>query len=546
MWSQVKRIFAAPTFEDEDKTRVAKLLNTLLWAAMVTVLVAGFAVPFSGPTLAGVVSGGLIILGSWLLMRSGHVSLAGWLYVGMMWLLETILLSLSGGLDSIVVTTYITIVVLAAVLIGRRAALGFAGLCFAASLAFLFAASNGLLPPALILANGEGTVPMLLYSFVLAAAPLYMATQSMDKALERARLSKQELAKSNRSLQETQAALEQHNKYLQGTVQQYVDHMVNVARGNLSTRIPVDGNGRGRDEPLTVLGYNLNDTIASLQKMTLQIRETAGSLNSASTEILAATTQQASGASEQSAALAQTSATIDEVRTIAQQTSQRAQAVAELSHRTGEVSNTGQQAVAGTITGMSEIREKVESIASEVLALSDQAQAIGTIIATVSEIAAQSNMLALNAAVEAARAGESGRGFAVVAQEVRSLAEQSKAATVQVGEILSRVQHRVNAAVMATEEGMKRADSGVKMAGEAGLAIRQLAESVAASTQAAVQIAAAAEQQLAGMEQIGCAVSSIHQVTTQTVVSFQQSKQAAEDVNLLAGQLHELVEQYQL
>ena len=97
------------------------------------------------------------------------------------------------------------------------------------------------------------------------------------------------------------------------------------------------------------------------------------------------------------------------------------------------------------------------AIAEHILALSEQTQQIGEIIAAVNDLADQSNLLALNAAIEASRAGEQGRGFAVVAHEIRSLAEQSKAATAQVRTILSDIQRATNAAVMATEQGTKGA-----------------------------------------------------------------------------------------
>jgi methyl-accepting chemotaxis protein len=276
------------------------------------------------------------------------------------------------------------------------------------------------------------------------------------------------------------------------------------------------------------------------------IQRTANELASSAAAILAATSQQSAGASQQSAAISQASSTIDEVRTIAEQTAQRAQGVAELAQRTAEVSTTGQQAVASTIEGVGQVRAKVESIASGILALSEQTQAIGAIITSVNEIAAQSNLLALNAAVEAARAGAAGKGFAVVAQEVRGLAEQSRVATEQVRRILGQVQSGVNAAVLATGEGMKGADEGVKLAGEAGLAIYKLGASVAESTDAAGQISAAAGQQLTGMEQIALAMQSINQVTVQSVAGAQQAERTAGELSNLAEQLRELVGQYHL
>jgi methyl-accepting chemotaxis protein len=280
-----------------------------------------------------------------------------------------------------------------------------------------------------------------------------------------------------------------------------------------------------------------------LQRVLSRARETADHLNQAADEILASSAQQATGADEQSAAISQVLTTIDEVRTIARQTSERAQAVAELAQHTAEAYQTGQRAVADTTQGIQKIKQRSESIASDVLRLSEHAQSIRQIIATVSEIAEQSNVLALNATVEAVHAGGAGKGFAVVAQEVRTLAEQSQSATKQVKEILNQIQHGINTAVMSAEEGMKDADAGVELAGDAGLSIQRLAESVTESSQSALQTAAAAQQQLNGIQQVAQAMESIHLVMVQTVAGAHQVEKAAGELNRLAGELREMIEQ---
>jgi methyl-accepting chemotaxis protein len=109
-----------------------------------------------------------------------------------------------------------------------------------------------------------------------------------------------------------------------------------------------------------------------------------------------------------------------------------------------------------SIEGMKKIQTQMESIAESVVKLSEQSQAIGEIIASVNDLAEQSNLLAVNAAIEAAKAGEQGKGFAVVAQEVKSLAEQSKQATSQVRTIFNDIQKATTAAVLATEQGARR------------------------------------------------------------------------------------------
>jgi methyl-accepting chemotaxis protein len=283
-----------------------------------------------------------------------------------------------------------------------------------------------------------------------------------------------------------------------------------------------------------------------LERLIAQIREAANNLSSAAAEILAATTQQATGANEQSAAISQTTTTVDEVKVISEQAIQRAQEVVDASQRTVQVSRSGEEAVQETIGSMAQIKARVEGIAENILALSAQTQQIGEIIATVNDIAAQSNMLALNASVEAARAGEHGKGFAVVAAEVRNLAEQSKQATMQVRTILSDIQDGINATVMATEEGTKVVDQGLELAGQTGAVIERLADTIDEAAQVAIQMRAGGQQQAAEMAQIALAMQNINQATTQSLASTRQAEKAAQDLDNLARSLAQTVEQYQL
>jgi methyl-accepting chemotaxis protein len=339
---------------------------------------------------------------------------------------------------------------------------------------------------------------------------------------------------------------QEQREHLEATVEEYVTHVAQVTQGNLAARLTLDEGRHKADDPLIALGHGMNKMTAAMQDVLRQVRNAANNLSSASAEILAVTTQQASGASEQSAATSQTTTTVDEVKTIAEQSVARAQEVAGASQRTVEVSRTGQQAVEETITSMVQIKARVESIAENILTLSEQTQQIGEIIATVNDIAAQSNILALNASVEAARAGEYGKGFAVVAVEVRNLAEQSKQATAQVRAILSDIQKATNATVMATEEGTKGVDEGMQLAAQAGEAVEQLARVIEGSAQAAAQMVAGGQQQASGVEQIALAMRSINQATVQSLSSTRQAEKVAQELNDLACSLAETVEQYQV
>ena len=79
------------------------------------------------------------------------------------------------------------------------------------------------------------------------------------------------------------------------------------------------------------------------------------------------------------------------------------------------------------------------------------AQKIRTATEIIAKISNKTNLLALNASIEAARAGENGKGFAVVAEQIRTLADQSKKSTQEIGEIVETLLENFDVNVEITE-----------------------------------------------------------------------------------------------
>jgi methyl-accepting chemotaxis protein len=301
-----------------------------------------------------------------------------------------------------------------------------------------------------------------------------------------------------------------------------------------------------RNDEFGILLQSFSKMILILREQIHEILEGVNVLASSSSEILASTTQIASSSSETAAAISETSTTVEEVRQAAQLSSQKAKNLSDSAQHVAQVSQGGQKSVEDTISGMSHIRDQMVTIEQAVVRLSEQSHSIGSIIASVTDIADQSNLLAVNAAIEAARSGEQGKGFSVVAQEIRNLAEQSKESTMQVRNILNDVQKATNEAVLATEQGNKAMETGVKQSLEAGEAIRILTGSISETAQVSTQIVASSQQQLVGMDQIGIAMQSINQAGIETAASMIQSEKSARNLNDLGLKLKEIIERFKV
>lgn len=297
---------------------------------------------------------------------------------------------------------------------------------------------------------------------------------------------------------------------------------------------------------LLVSGEALRRVFGSLRGASRELNEGISVLASAADQIAAATAGVASSAAQTATAISEITTTVEEVKQTAELSSQKSRQVSEGAQRSTQVAQTGRKAVEDTVQGVNRIREQMGAIADTTVRLSEQTQTIGEIIATVTDVADQSNLLAVNSAIEAARAGEQGKGFAVVAQEIKSLAEQSRQATTQVRSILTDIQKSTGTAVMAIEQGGKSVEAGVRQATESGESIRVLADSVAEAAQAATQIAASAQQQLVGMDQVAGAIESIRQASAQNAASAKQTEGAAQNLVHLGQRLKLLVERYRV
>ena len=157
---------------------------------------------------------------------------------------------------------------------------------------------------------------------------------------------------------------------------------------------------------------------------------------------------------------------------------------------------------------------------------------ISQTIGVIDEIAFQTNLLALNAGVEAARAGDAGRGFAVVASEVRALAQRSAEAAKEIKSLISTSTAQV--------------DQGVQLVTQTGEALGRIVAQVVEINAVITDIAASAEEQATGLQQINTAVSEMDQVTQKNAAMVEETTAASHGLSEEAEELSRMVERYRI
>ncbi|MGH8509570.1 MAG: methyl-accepting chemotaxis protein [Gammaproteobacteria bacterium] len=286
-----------------------------------------------------------------------------------------------------------------------------------------------------------------------------------------------------------------------------------VANGQLDNEFTVDT----RDEVGWLL-HTIKTTQKGLAQLAVEARSVSHAVQKGSQEIAQGNTDLSQRIEEQAASLEETASSMEELTSTVRQNADNAQQANQLAVAAREHAEKGGEVVGKAVAAMSEINTSAKRIAD--------------IIGVIDEIAFQTNLLALNAAVEAARAGEQGRGFAVVAGEVRNLAQRSAEAAKEIKVLI--------------QDSVRKVEEGARLVDASGSTLVEIVTWVKKVSAIIADIAAASQEQSAGIEQVNRGITQMDQVTQQNAAFVEEMASASQSMNEQAVHLTQAIQSFRL
>ncbi|WP_321009949.1 methyl-accepting chemotaxis protein [Hungatella effluvii] len=288
-----------------------------------------------------------------------------------------------------------------------------------------------------------------------------------------------------------------------------------MAEGNFSVHSEKDEYYIGEFEQLM---RSMKKISRGLSELLLQISRSADNVAAGSEQVSSGSQNLAQGTTEQAASVEELTGMMSEISDQAYRNSRDAQEASEKAQMVKENATESSRSMQEMVKAMAEISGKSDEIRK--------------IVKTIEDFSFQTNILALNAAVEAARAGDRGKGFSVVANEVRSLANQSSAASKSTAALI--------------QSSLQAVENGRRIANETDNALAEVVSGIDNVSELLFHITDASSKQFDANRQVTENINLISEVVQTNSATAEECAAASEELASQAQLLKELVSHFKL
>ncbi len=199
---------------------------------------------------------------------------------------------------------------------------------------------------------------------------------------------------------------------------------------------------------------------------------------------------------------------------------------------TGEaakLANKGEELIDQTTKQFSTVNQSIINLERLFQLFQSRISDIDVFVNDITEIANQTNLLALNASIEAARAGEAGQGFAVVAEEVRKLASQSEGSARNVSQVVTQITNESAEIVQDISINVQEVEKGMGSLHTTSHAFTDIQQATLGIQQQMNDVHAMIENINFKSNHISKSMDALKDISNESLVGSQQISAAAEE-----------------